>query len=295
MSGRLQVNEFMVITPGGIPIFHYSPDGSRKLDQLLSGFLTAITSFASEFGERSVQSLAFEGSEVMYEQAESDVIFIFLADADAPKKVLRAVLRDLSRKFMNRYSVEVEMDVPLESLFADFKEEVEISLKYYEGVLKTTSSLSSFVVPSMKGDISNLASISHGLLDQYHRDFGGVGNKILETIDGESSIYDIGERLGIEENAVQEAVEYLAIWGVLRISRMCPEIKGADERFDAYLSLVGLPEKEYQLLKRAMPLCDGSRALAEVSEKLGVTSERLHEVLSKLGEQVEWKLVDVMD
>jgi len=285
----------MVLTPGGIPIFHYSPDGSRKLDELLSGFLTAITSFASEFGERSVQSLAFEGSEVMYEQTESDIICIFLADASAPKKVLRAVLRDLSRRFMNRYSVEVEMDVPLESVFADFRGDVELSLKYYEGVLKTTSSLSSFVVPSMKGAAYDLASDSQGLLDQYHRDFGGIGNKILETIDGESTIYDIGEKLGIEENAVQEAVEYLAIWGVLRISKMCPLIKGADARFDAYLGLIGLPEKEYQLLKRAMPLCNGSRALGEISEKLGVTSERLHEVLSKLGEQVEWKLVDVLE
>ncbi|MHA2603029.1 MAG: hypothetical protein AM324_012985 [Candidatus Thorarchaeota archaeon SMTZ1-83] len=295
MSGRLQVNEFMVLTIGGVPIFHYSPDGSRKLDELLSGFLTAITSFASEFGERSVQSLAFEGSEVMYEQTESDIICIFLADVNAPKKILRAVLRDLSRKFMNRYSVEVEMDIPVESIFADFRGEVELSLKYYEGVLKTTSSLSSFVVPSMKADSSEMASNTHGFLDQYHRDFGGIGNKILETIDGELSIHDLSAKLGIEEKAVQEAVEYLAIWGVLRISKMCPQIEGADERFDAYLGLVGLPEKEYQLLKRAMTLCDGSRSLGEISEKLGVKSERLHEVLSKLGEQVEWKLVDVLE
>jgi hypothetical protein len=285
----------MVLTLGGVPIFHYSPDGSRRLDELLSGFLTAITSFATEFGERSVQSLSFEGSEVMYEQAESDIICIFLTNVNAPKKVLRAVLRDLSRKFINRFAVEVEMDIPVESVFADFKEDAELSLKYYEGVLKTTSSLSSFVVPSMRKDAYDLASDSQGLLDQFHRDFGGIGNKILETIDGEGSIYDISEKLGIEENAVQEAVEYLAIWGVLKISKMCPFIKGADARFDAYLGLVGLPEKDYQLLKRAMPLCTGSRPLSEISEKLGVTSERLHEVLSKLGEQVEWKLVDVLE
>ncbi|MHA2433020.1 MAG: hypothetical protein ACXADO_07330, partial [Candidatus Thorarchaeota archaeon] len=128
MSGRLQVDEFMVLTLGGVPIFHYSPDGSRRLDELLSGFLTAITSFATEFGERSVQSLSFEGSEVMYEQAESDIICIFLTNVNAPKKVLRAVLRDLSRKFINRFAVEVEMDIPVESVFADFKEDAELSL-----------------------------------------------------------------------------------------------------------------------------------------------------------------------
>ena len=53
LAGRLRVHEFMILTTGGIPIFHYSPTETRKLDEVLSGFLTAITSFASEFGERS--------------------------------------------------------------------------------------------------------------------------------------------------------------------------------------------------------------------------------------------------
>ncbi|MHA1959926.1 MAG: hypothetical protein ACW99U_06825, partial [Candidatus Thorarchaeota archaeon] len=75
MAGRLRVQEFMVITDGGVPVFHYSPSDTRKLDELLSGFLTAITSFASEFGEKSVQSLSFEGSEILYEQASGKAIF----------------------------------------------------------------------------------------------------------------------------------------------------------------------------------------------------------------------------
>lgn len=285
----------MVLTAGGVPIFHYSPVQSRKLDELLSGFLTAITSFAAEFGERSIQSLSFEGSEVMYEHTDADILCIFLTDTKAPKKVLRAVLRDLSRKFVNRYAVEIGMDIPIEDVFADFKTDVERSLSYYEGVLKTTSNLSSFVVPSLRSEAYDLASDSQGLLDQFHRDFGSTGNKILTAIDGEGSIYDISARLGIEENEVQEAVEYLAIWGVLRISRMCPQIKTSDARFDAFLGLIGLPEKDYQLLKRAMPFCTGQKSLTEISEKLAVTSERIYDVLSKLGEEVQWQLVDVIE
>ncbi|MHA1863167.1 MAG: hypothetical protein ACTSWA_05305, partial [Candidatus Thorarchaeota archaeon] len=72
MAGKLGVQEFMVLTSGGTPIFHYSSTEVRKLDELISGFLTAITSFATEFGERSIQSLSFEGSELLYEQFEDE-------------------------------------------------------------------------------------------------------------------------------------------------------------------------------------------------------------------------------
>ena len=87
---------------------------------------------------------------------------------------------------------------------------------------------------------------------------------------------------------LQEVIEYLAIWGVLQISKIAPELKAEDSRFDAFLDLIGLPQKDYQLLKRAMPLCNGSKPLAEISDKLGVTSERLYEVLNKLGDEVQW-------
>ncbi|MHA2386097.1 MAG: hypothetical protein ACXAEE_07800, partial [Candidatus Thorarchaeota archaeon] len=258
------------------------------LDELLSGFLTAITSFASEFGERSVQSLSFEGSELLYEQTELEVLCIFLTDTKAPKKILRAVLRDLSHKFVNKYSVGLDFDFAIEDAFMDFKYDVERALDYYDGVLMITSSLSSFVVPSLKKDAYKLAADSQGLLDQFHRDFGGSGNRILEAINGNDSIYDISDSLGIEVQEVQEVIEYLAIWGVLQISKIAPELKAEDSRFDAFLDLIGLPQKDYQLLKRAMPLCNGAKPLAEISDKLGVTSERLYEVLNKLGDEVQW-------
>jgi hypothetical protein len=285
----------MVLTAGGVPIFHYSPDDSRKLDELLSGFLTAITSFASEFGEKSVQSLSFEGSELLYEQTEAEILCIVLADTNAPKKILRAVLRDLSRKFINQYSTDMDFDLAIEGAFKDFKVNVERALSYYDGVLMITSSLSSFVVPTLKKDAYELAADSQGLLDQFHRDFGSSGNRILEAVNGDDSIYDISQSLGIEEQQVQEVIEYLAIWGVLQISKIAPELKAEDTRFDAFLDLVGLPQRDYQLLKRAKPLCNGIKPLAEISSKLGVTSERLYEVLSKLGDEVEWKRLQVTD
>jgi hypothetical protein len=283
----------MVLIPGGVPVFHYSPDGTRKLDELLSGFLTAITSFASEFGEKTVQSLSFEGSELLYEQGDTGALLIFLVDADAPKNVLRAVLRDLSRKFHMKYQSSMELELPTEEAYADFKEDVERALAFYEGILVITSNLSTFVVPIVRDDALQFATESGGLLDEFHRDFGNNGTRVLDAIDGESTIYDISEKLGIEAEEVSGVIEYLAIWGVMRVSKMCPEIKRADSRFDAFLDLIGLPRKDYQLLTRAIPLCTGSKPIGEISEKLGVTGERLYEVLRKIGDEVNWNLIEV--
>ncbi len=265
----------------------------RRFDELLSGFLSAISSFATEFGEKSVQSLSFEGSEVLYEQPEQEEIFLFLVDSGAPIRLVRAVLKDLSRKFITRYRTELNDDKCIEQKFADFECEVRRAMTFYQGVLKTTSSLTSFVVPIIRRDVLQAAIESEGLLDEFHRDFAGTGSSVLDAIDGRSTINAISERIGIEEEEVTEIIEYLAIWGVLEVMKLCPLLKENDSRFDAYLDLVGLPRKDYQLLIRAKPLCNGQRTIEEISERLGVTSERMHEVLEKLGDEVDWKLVGV--
>jgi hypothetical protein len=292
MTGPLKVHEFMVLTAGGIPLFHYSPDETRKLDTLLSGFLSAISSFAAEFGERSIQSLSFEGSEILY-QTEADVLFIFLVDSGAQKRVLRAVLRDLSHKFLTRYREEMKAEVLVDDTFSGFAEEVRRSFAFYEGVLAVASSLSSFVVPKLNQDALDVATKSMGLLDEFHRDFGSGGNKIMEAIDGKASIHDMSQTLGLEIEQITEVVEYLVIWGVVKVFKMCPAIQESNVRFDIYLDLVGLPKRDNQILNRARPLCNGEKPLVEISEKIGVTAEKLHDVLSKLGNAVSWKYVEV--
>ncbi len=294
MTGKLGVQEFMVLTSGGSPIFHYSLTNVRKLDELLSGFLSAITSFASEFGERSIQSLSFEGSELLYEQIEGECLFIFLVETGASVKVLRAVLRELSRKFMSRYSTELKMDIPILEVFMDFKIDVRDVFTYYEGILLIMSSLSAFIIPETKQKIMDAVIKSRGFLDEFHRDFGATGNRILPEINGKNSIFDISRNLGVSIEEISDIVEYLAIRGLIKVSKMCPMIRSNDSRFDAYLDLIGLPNKDYQLLERAKSFCNGERSLVDISERLGVVPERLYEVLEKLGDEVEWKMIEVV-
>jgi hypothetical protein len=289
---RLRVKEVMILTSGGVPIFHYSPTGTRRLDELLSGFLTAITGFAVEFGERSVESLSFEGSDIIYDQSDPDLLFIFLADSGASKRVLRRVISELRQRFVNRYKGKVNLDVPVEEYFHDFKSEVIRAFNFYEGVLVSTSKLSAFIVPELYTVALQFAKEKH-FLDDYHREFGSPGEKILDAIDGEFSVFDMGVNLSLEEDIVLEVIEYLAVWGLVKISTMCPLIQQNDTRFDAYLDIIGLPSSDYQLLSRAKMLCDGQHYIVDISERLGETPKQLYDVLKKLGDQVQWNLVEV--
>ncbi|OLS30861.1 MAG: hypothetical protein ThorAB25_07200 [Candidatus Thorarchaeota archaeon AB_25] len=293
MVDKLGVHEFMVLTAGGAPIFHFSKDQTRKLDELLSGFLSAITSFATEFGEKSIQSLSFEGSELLYEQFGPDYLFIFLVETGSSEKVLRVVLRELSKRFVSRYENEMRMDIPILDVFMDFENDVRAVLSYYEGILIVMSSLSAFIIPQVKKDNLDIAIRTGGFLDEFHRDLGNSGNRVLSAIDGKTSLYNIGRSLGLSEIDISDVVEYLAIRGLLRVSKLCPLIQEKDARFDAYLDIIGLPSKDYQLLERAKSLCNGNRSLMDISERLGVVPEQLYEVLEKLGDEVEWRLVEV--
>lgn len=293
MVEKLGVHEFMVLTAGGAPIFHFSTTETRKLDELLSGFLSAITSFATEFGEKSIQSLSFEGSELLYEQFGPDYLFIFLVETESSEKVLRVVLRELSKRFVSRYENEMKMDIPILDVFMDFEKDVRAVFSYYESILIVMSSLSAFVIPHVKKDNLDIAIRTGGFLDDFHRDMGNSGNRVLAAIDGNTSLYDISRSLGLSETEISEVVEYLAIRGLLRVTKLCPLIQEKDARFDAYLDIIGLPSKDYQLLERAKSLCNGDRSLVDISERLGVVPEQLYEVLEKLGDEVEWKLIEV--
>lgn len=293
MVEKLGVHEFMVLTSGGTPIFHFSNTETRKLDELLSGFLSAITSFATEFGEKSIQSLSFEGSELLYEPYGTEYLFIFLVAMESSEKVLRVVLRELSKRFVSRYQTELKMDIPVLDVFMDFERDVREVFSYYEGILIIMSSLSAFAIPEVKKDSLDIAIRTGGFLDEFHRDLGNSGNRVLSVLDGKTSIYDIGRNLGLSETDISDVVEYLAIRGLLRVSKLCPLIEKKDARFDAYLDLIGLPSKDYQLLERAKSLCNGDRPLVDISERLGVVPEQLYEVLEKLGDEVEWKFIEV--
>ncbi len=295
MTTRLRVQEFMVLTTGGVPVFHYSVTGQRKLDELLSGFLSAITSFATELGEKSIQALAFGSSEILYEPAGNNHLSILLVDTGGPIRLLRAVLKDLSRKFVQMFAAQLNTDIQIEEIYLPFNDEVKRALAFYDRVHATLSGISPLAVPSVNLSALSFPDSSSNLLEAYHREFGSVGERLLENIDGRTTIRQLSQALGLEMSEIIEAIEYLAVWGVVQILKMCPIIRESDSRFDLYLDMVGIPSRDFQILSKARPLCNGNRSIEEISERIGVTAERLSEVLGRLGNMVRYNLINVIE
>ncbi len=275
-------------------MFHYSVTGQRKLDELLSGFLSAITSFATELGEKSVQALSFGGSEILYEQAGTNHLSILLVDTGGPVRLFRAVLKDLSRKFVQRFALHLNTDIHIEDIYRPFVQEVKRALDFYDRVHTNISSISPFAVPSVNLSALSLHMTSVNLLEEYHREFGSIGERLLENIDGKTTIRELSQTLGLEVNEIVEAIEYLAVWGVVKIMKKCPLLRESDTRFEVYLNIIGIPNKDFQILNKARPLCNGSRSIEEISERIGVTAERLCEVFDRLGNMVKYNLMDVI-
>ena len=65
-------------------------------------------------------------------------------------------------------------------------------------------------------------------------------------------------------------------------------MKERDERFLAYLEVVGMPKKEYDIVDSVWIFCDGSYSIKEISEQAQIPTTRLIEILRSLGNYVTW-------
>ncbi|MEM1885179.1 MAG: hypothetical protein QXZ24_06195, partial [Candidatus Jordarchaeales archaeon] len=75
------IKEFYIFQRTGSPVFHRNYGGSKVDEALLSGFLAAIFSFASEIGHGGIQSMATKDGVFVYDVAE-DYIFAVAVDLD---------------------------------------------------------------------------------------------------------------------------------------------------------------------------------------------------------------------
>jgi hypothetical protein len=69
---------------------------------------------------------------------------------------------------------------------------------------------------------------------------------------------------------------------------MYPKLGERDDRFSAYLEVIGLPQSDYVVLEKIWEYCDGRIPIQEISKKSSVAVMDMLKVLRKLGNQVKW-------
>ncbi|MHA2026587.1 MAG: hypothetical protein ACW98U_11875, partial [Candidatus Thorarchaeota archaeon] len=74
----------------------------------------------------------------------------------------------------------------------------------------------------------------------------------------------------------------------VRIAKLYPIIEDRDERFVAYLEVIGIKKKDFDVVESIWKYCAGSLSIREIEERSGIPASRIIEVLRALGNHVEW-------
>jgi hypothetical protein len=127
------VKEIIVLRETGILLFHYSISGTRRLDELVAAFLSAVGSFAREVSQDKITVMSFAKDKLVWEK-QGDLYFIALVSQDDSGEIHRVILQDLSEQFVSKYYSELMKELPDSRQFRPFADIVEATLQKFDGI-----------------------------------------------------------------------------------------------------------------------------------------------------------------
>jgi hypothetical protein len=420
------VKEIIIMQEGGIPLFHYHVSGEKKLDELVSAFLSAFGAMAQEVGKERITVMAFALSKFVWVQ-KGNLLFIALVSQHDSEEIYRVILQDLASKFVSQYYSELVKENVSPRQFRPFVNTVELTLHKFSGIpglarryrtavlsanelSKLKESLDrveedisifrgAFVTDDCHIVLSNLrayeledvldftesffikkekpkkvTAVTHPGLERntsffllrvpekgvcayvvkpdetesvlhdatrefleliktidlegakkakpsrrespiafYGYDvavptkstpdilasmrplFSEISDKlqfrirtVLSHISADTTISDIHDASGLSRAHIDEALAHLITQGAIQIMRLYPFLGKKDDRFAAYLEVVGIPKRNYKVLDAIWNHCNGRVSVKDISKEAGIPVPRLIDVLRSLGSQVKW-------
>lgn len=112
---------------------------------------------------------------------------------------------------------------------------------------------------------------------------------ILRAIDGNQTILEIQEKTNCSKEIITESVAALITKGFVHVTKLFPIMGERDSRFSAYLEVIGIPKKAYDIVDAVWKYCTGGFSIREISEKSEIQATRIMEVLRTLGNYVTWQ------
>ncbi|RLI53759.1 MAG: hypothetical protein DRO87_11130, partial [Candidatus Thorarchaeota archaeon] len=91
------VKEIIILRETGILLFHYSVSGTRRLDELVAAFLSAVGSFAKEVSQDKIMVMSFAKDKLVWEK-QGDLYFIALVSQEDSGEIHRVILQDLAQQ-----------------------------------------------------------------------------------------------------------------------------------------------------------------------------------------------------
>jgi len=420
------VKEIIILRESGIPLYHYSVSGEKKLDELVAGFLSALGGFVEQVSEQQIKVMAFATNKFVWEK-KGDLFFIALVLKEDSGEIYRAILQTLADQFVSKYYTILRNEVISPRQFLEFTDTVELILQKFDGIPGLARRYKTGLLPLehlrslkvalaqveshkdiLRGSVvtydgfivaSNLRAYEmEALLDQlknsdfskeiseprlvvhtslepvtsfyihpisgkyvctfvvkagkdnhsyeslvkpfldivkttdfsemkklhpmqmeeytgfYEHDiliptapittildnakeiFAGMTGEtqantisVLKAIDGKNTILEIQEKTNCSKETITESVAPMITNGFVHVAKLFPVMGERDNRFSAYLEVIGIPKKAYDIVDSVWKYCTGGFSIREISEKSGIQATRIMEVLRTLGNHVTWQ------
>jgi hypothetical protein len=414
------VKEIIVLRETGILLFHYSVSGTRRLDELVAAFLSAVGSFAQEVSQDIITVMSFAKNKLVWER-KGDLYFIALVSEEDSGEIHRVILQDLAEQFVSTYYSDLRRELPDSKKFRSFADVVEVTLQKFDGIpglarryktvllpvqdlnalkrilseveinrdilrggmvtldgyvavsnlrayeleavldflptvrekveMKEHSSLekgsavllmqipkkgvSAFVVKlgmsektyvdlvnpftsrlqltsfenarkfepdKIEGPISffDFDAVEAAVSDEdirretkmslssFSDSIQAGALRLVNSIDETSTVAEVVEASSLIREQADEVLAQLIAKGVVRISKLFPVMEDRDDRFVAYLEVIGIKKRDFDIVDSIWKYCNGSLSLREISERSEIPAQRILEVLRALGNHVQW-------
>ncbi|MHA2262402.1 MAG: hypothetical protein ACXAEN_08450, partial [Candidatus Thorarchaeota archaeon] len=93
----------------------------------------------------------------------------------------------------------------------------------------------------------------------------GEAIEIISSLKRDTTVVEVQEKVRLSREVVDEILAYLIARGLVVISKIFPVMDDRDERFAAYLEVIGIPKKDYDIVDLIWEHCNGSLSVKEIS------------------------------
>ena len=414
------VNEIIVLQEGGILLFHYSISGTKRLDELVAAFLSAVDTMATEVGRRRITTISFANNKLVWEK-KGNLFFIAMVTEDSASELYRIILKDLAEQFVSMFYADLMKEICDIRRFKSFTDAVEETLHKFDGIPGLARRYKTILLPSedlnllkkklveveinqdiLRGCLitsEGYIALSHlrayeiefvldlipillrdieikeyagleretallfvkirnkavaafvvnsGLTEKSYRelvtpfvayasetDFEGARKFEPEKAENQISFYnfdrvmpiasidnienelnlllssasentrsgafklrdmlleiplvtDIELTMELPKEKLDELLAKLIAKNMIRIVKTYPILEQHDERFSAFLEVIGIKKRDFDIVNAITKYCDGSLSIQEISERTNIPASRIMEVLRVLNSNVTW-------
>lgn len=112
--------------------------------------------------------------------------------------------------------------------------------------------------------------------------------RMVNSLGKLTTVTEIHETSGLSRKQADEILANFIAKGMVRITKLFPVLEDRDERFAAYLEVIGIKKRDYDIVNLIWKYCTGSLSIREIAERSSIPASRILEVLGELGNHVTW-------